>query len=409
MAFELRMRPVPPPTDGPRFTSNEAIATAWRDYQETRLQPVTLRHYAYEIRSFLDAWTSTLATTLQPRDLRAYLVQYGQRCQFYRRQGFPIAKGAFCVQKRDLAACGKGLCPAYQPLVFATVENHLKALVCLYDFLVGQEALPHNFVRDVKRAWIQEHRHLNRSRSKRLLSHEDVRRLVEEASAPNRMILYALLAKTGARIKEVLLLRVDRDHMNLQEGWLKVPEFKGKRRGNRYLVVDDELRHLLQDYFPWREARVQRDTNQQPSTHVLVLNYRGEPFNVDDETSLLKTVVTPDCVRLGLMRPKESVTNRITPHRFRHYFSDALKKNGIDPYWWNVLRGDLPRGNEKTYVHPSLVEIRQQYRAFAPMLRLRRGLAPRIGTPHEPAPSAQPREMRARPAPGTPNPESIAA
>ena len=48
---------------------------------------------------------------------------------------------------------------------------------------------------------------------------------------------------------------------------------------------------------------------------------------------------------------------RFTHHALRHFFSDQLKRNGLEDYYWNILRGDIPKGNLKTYVHPTQQDI----------------------------------------------------
>ncbi len=348
------------------LTTNEEIWACWRDYHATRLQPITHQHYGYEIQAFLSAWPGVLVSKLAARDLWAYIGIYSQRCRHFRRQGFPIKNGAACDKKQDLTKCGKDSCTFYEAVLFHTVDKHLQAIVSLYDVLVRKEALSYNFVRDVKRAWVKENQHLKRKPPKRVLTKAEINLLVHRSHRLNRKILYAILAKTGVRIREALLLRCDAEHMNLAEGWLKVPYYKGKRRGNRILIIDDELRAILVAYLEWRERWVRRDAQGKPTHDRLIISHRGIGFDPDQEMVVLAKVVRPDCVRLKIMKGDEPRHNRITPHSFRHFFSDEIKRNGIDPYWWNVLRGDVPRGNEQTYVHPSLEDIRGHYRQHAP-------------------------------------------
>lgn len=371
MPFEIRMQPRGNTEPERRFQSNEQLFHAWERHEATRLRPVTRQHYAYEVQLFLDAWAPTLVTDIKAIDVRQYIRQFGERCQFFRRHSIQATQGPSCAKGQDLTRCGPASCPLYNPLLAQTVEKHLQALTRLYDFLVHEEQLPFNFVRDVKRSWKGENRHRFRQTAPFVPTTEEVTRLINGTQPPNHKVIYAILAKTGIRIGEMLRLQLDPDHMNLDQGWMKIPEFPGKRRGNRILIVDPELRSILRRYLEWRDRKVAKDEAGQPVTNRILVTAAGRPYKDGHETSIVVHMFRPDAIRLGICRAGADRPNRLNPHGLRHYFSNEIKRNEIDPYWWNVLRGDIPKGNEKRYIHPELAQVKAKYLQYAPTLMLR--------------------------------------
>lgn len=345
----------------------EALYEAWLRHESQRLSPVTLRHYRYEVKVFLDAWAPHDVTKLRARDVWAYLDAYGARCGQYATSAFPGADHPACRQGMDLAGCGQS-CPGYRARGPEVVGKHLTAVVSLYDFLVGREFVEYNIVRDVKREWLRRNRHRSRKKPRRLPTTEEVEALVNQVPAVNRRTFYAVLAKTGIRLREATALQVDREHMDLEEGWMKVPFFSGKRRGNRTFIIDASLERLLREYLEWRRHRV-KCLLPHLRHDKLFVTQRGTPLNPDENT-VNRHFFRHDACRLGIHDGTESRQERITTHCMRHYFSNELKRSGIDPYWWNILRGDIPKGNEATYVHPSHEQIHAQYLKHAPRFKI---------------------------------------
>lgn len=346
------------PTEVPWNTNGEAVQ-AWKTHAATRLAPVTLRTYTYQIQRFAAAWNDPL-WLLSHQDIWHYTTQYSSQCRHYRMQ-LGRGNGPGCTQGQDLATCNPQ-CPTYQAMRFVTVDAHLQAIVAFYDYLEHLGAVDKNPARSVKREWVRENRHRHRQRAKRIPNAQEIRTLLQGDIQDNHRAVYAVMAKTGTRSSEALSLRIDPQHYEPGK-WLRIPENEhGKRRGNRWLPIDDELHAILQDYLEWRNDRIQNWPHPHEYLFIAPTGRRLAPG--PDPSQTLLGFCKADQQRTGLATDLPPWR----PHAFRHFFSDTLKRNGCDEYWWNILRGDVPRGNLSTYVHPTREDIRQQYDRHAPKL-----------------------------------------
>lgn len=343
------------PRARPTWSSNDEAFQAWHDYEQTRLSPVTLGHYAHEVRRFLGHWTD-LAWSLDRQDIWTYVRTYAAYCRNYRAGG---ARAEYCAAKQDLNGCTT-TCPAYGVMNINTVDHHLRAVSAFYHFLDHAGLIQHNPVQRVHREWSRENKHRQRKSSRRVPTRQELGLLMRRDTPIHRRALYAVLAKTGFRIGEAIKLQADEEHLDLVHGWLHLPEFYGKRRGNRSLPIAPDLQAVLAEYLPWRRALMERLGCEHD---FLLVTPQGKPYSPKHGPDSANKALKLDQERLGLTGSRP-----FTAHAFRHFFSDSLKKAGCPDYWWNVLRGPQPRNNLGTYVHPSLDDVRDQYREYAPVL-----------------------------------------
>lgn len=337
-----------------RWTTNEEAIQAWNEYQRTRLGDVTRRHYRFEIQRFLRAWNEP-AWLLGRTDLWAYVSAYAANCKHYRRQ---TARPEYCNANQDLAKCSQ-TCPAYGPLHFETVSHHMQAIASLYDFLDHMGLVDSNPARRVKREWIKENRHRSRASPRRVPTKEELQRMTSRRVPMHQRAVVLVCAKTGVRVSEAIRLQADDQHLDLDDGWIHIPAFYGKRRGNRNLPVDAELAAFLHEYLAWRTDLLDRLGQQ---TEALLITPQGRAYSHTNGPDSINRALKAQQARIGLPAP------RFTHHALRHFFSDQLKRNGLEDYYWNILRGDIPKGNLKTYVHPTQQDIRQQYLRHRPRI-----------------------------------------
>lgn len=333
-------------------TNDEAFA-AWQQYTKARVSVFTFNNYSYDVRMFLGALERP-AWEYGQHDLWTYLDLYLQRCRHHQwgAPRFADEGGAYCRKRLDLNECG-AKCPAFEARTAITTQKHLQAVITFYDFLVRHGLTPYNFVRDVKREYARENR-ARPVKEKVVPSMDELRALLRATPGENRRALYFFLAKTGCRISEAIRIPLDLEHVDLENGWARIPS-GGKRRGNPFVVIDAELKRELTQYLKWRRGRAKSD--------YLFVNYAGRGFNPQDTWAINKVM------RRDLKRANITGSRVFSPHSLRHFFSDYVKREGVDPYWWNVLRGDVPSGNEATYVHPTLEDIQSQYVRFAPRIQ----------------------------------------
>ncbi|MGB1586753.1 MAG: tyrosine-type recombinase/integrase [Thermoplasmatota archaeon] len=334
------------PTTRPRFASNQDILQAWHNHAQQVLRPDSTKNYRVQINRFLQAWGNHLIHDLTPRDLWAYLDQYRALCSQYRLHN-PSTKQPYCFAGQQLP-CTK-TCTKYEAMKHGTIEAHLNAIVHLYDFLARREYVSHNIARDVKRQWQKESRHQRRTKKRRLPTQQEIKALIHGNAPINHRALYAILAKTGLRIGEACHLRIQ--DVDLQNRRITIPEYGGKRRGNRDIPIDTQLAVILRQYNDWRQ-----DHN---SSYYLLHAHGGSlhAMDINKRNNWLKQD-----------QAKAGIKPGITYHCFRHYYSNHLKHSGIDNYWWHILRGDKPPGTQDPYIHPTWQDIQRQYRQHAPRI-----------------------------------------
>jgi hypothetical protein len=252
----------------------------------------------------------------------------------------------------------------------------------------------------------------DRSEKRRNPSVEDQVKLVNGTAHPQKRAFYAASAKWFLRPNEMLMLdryasfglptpRGVKAPRGFERGFSahpKLPSFsaggdlaylpdtKGaldKRKGNRWLVTDAELRPLVEQHFAWWEKTVKRDEEGRPVTTSLWLSPGGHALKAKD---LYPAFFIEDAIRLGLMTPEERDDPRRvwTGHCQRHFGEKLLEMNNVPDSWCNHFRGDAFKDARGHYFQPTPEQVRQKYHEFVPMLgfqplpdvtRLRRGIA----------------------------------
>lgn len=151
----------------------------------------------------------------------------------------------------------------------------------------------------------------------------------------------------------------------------KKPGRPDKRQGNRWLVIDAELRPILEQYFAWWERAVRRDKDGRPKTTSLWLSERGGPLRQD---LMHRTLFSADAIRLGLMRPddKDDIRRAWTAHCQRHFGEKLLEMHNVPDVWCNHFRGDKLRDARGHYYKPAPLEVRKKYHEWVPRI----GFAP---------------------------------
>lgn len=364
-------------TEMREFHSNGEVLAAWEEHNEVRLSPVTLNHYRYQVARFMEAW-NVLVTRVTAQDLWNYLRAYSALCRHLTRRNRQYgretisAAGPYCRQGLPEDGCGTK-CPAYGALRLATVENHLNAVVTLYDYLVRCGAVPYNFVRDVKKEWVKDNKHRHRVGTKRVFTKAEVEALISSTRWLPRKVMYLMWAKTGIRFREMTMLVTDPKYYRPRDGWIEIPPFpnnaQDKRKGNRILIVDDQLLAYVLRHEKYMAAKLKRlgvETNR------MFLNHHGQPWEHNDTVN--RRVLRPDAVRAGIQAKDAKTGDLFATHSFRHFFSDHIEKEGLDKgvgdFWWDVLRGDTPKGNKGTYVHLRVEDIRSAYLKLAPQFEI---------------------------------------
>jgi len=96
-----------------------------------------------------------------------------------------------------------------------TIENYFSALSAFYDYLVFEEIAEANIILPFRKRYLRRYKEDFDKASRKLLSIEEMSRLVNSILDPRDKAIVLLLAKTGMRRGE--LLRIDVDDINWED------------------------------------------------------------------------------------------------------------------------------------------------------------------------------------------------
>ena len=170
----------------------------------------------------------------------------------------------------------------------------------------------------------------------RVLSREEVSRLLGALRDPRYATFFALIYDTGLRLAEALQLKAE--DIDRERGVIHV---HGKGARDRQVRLGDGIYERLRAY--WREVRVPRA--------------KGECLS---RASLLFTVGKFGA-RSALERAiKEAgIRKRVTPHTLRHCFATHHLEAGTDLRMVQTLMGHGSLRSTQVYLHVSTTLIRQ--------------------------------------------------
>jgi len=239
-----------------------------------------------------------------------------------------------------------------------TLENYYSALSSFYDYLVYEELTDRNPILPFRKRYIRHYkadRHKPKA-SRKLITIEQMRMLINSILDPRDKAIITLLAKTGIRRKE--LINIDLDDINWEEQSVQLKPHP--KRSNLIVFFDDECARILQ-----RWLKVRKNHNIPSGCNALFVGERGERL----ERHGIYRVVTKHAERVGLHNPKSKKTeDHFTPHCCRHWFTTHLRRNGIKREYLKELRGDARKEAVDIYDHIDRKELRRTYLAAVPLL-----------------------------------------
>jgi integrase/recombinase XerD len=236
-----------------------------------------------------------------------------------------------------------------------TVENYFSALSAFYDYLAFEGLVSTNMVLPFRKRYLRQYKDGYEDPERKLLSVEEMSRLVGSIMDPRDKTIAVLLAKTGIRRGELLKLDVDDIHWEDYSITLKPTP----KRSNRIVFFDDEGAIALR-----RWLRVREKLN--PKTKALFVSYQS--LNRLDRNGLY-TAIVKYATHLGFYNPKSPrLEDHFGPHCFRHWFTTWLLRNGMPREYVKELRGDRRGEAIDIYHHIDKQELRKAYLAYIPKL-----------------------------------------
>jgi len=236
-----------------------------------------------------------------------------------------------------------------------TVENYFSALSAFYDYLAFEKLVSTNMVLPFRKRYLGQYKDGYEDPERKLLSVEEMSRLVGSIMDPRDKAIAVLFAKTGIRRGELLKLDVDDIRWEDYSITLKPTP----KRSNRLVFFDDECAIVLRRWF-----RVREKLN--PETKALFVSYQS--LNRFDRNGLY-TAIVKYAKRLGFHNPESStLEDHFGPHCFRHWFTTWLLRNGMPREYVKELRGDRRSEAIDIYHHIDRQELRRAYLAYIPKL-----------------------------------------
>jgi len=236
-----------------------------------------------------------------------------------------------------------------------TVENYFSALSAFFDYLAFEGLVSNNVVLPFRRRYLKRYKQGFDDPERKLLSVEEMSRLVASIMDPRDKAIAVLFAKTGIRRGELLRLDVDDIHWEDYSVTLKPTP----KRSNRIVFFDDECAVVLR-----RWLRVREKLN--PKTKALFVSYQS--LNRLDRNGLY-TAIVKYAKRLGFHdEDSPRLEDHFGPHCFRHWFTTWLLRNGMPREYVKELRGDRRSEAIDIYHHIDKQELRKAYLAYIPKL-----------------------------------------
>jgi len=236
-----------------------------------------------------------------------------------------------------------------------TVENYFSALSAFYDYLTFEDLVSTNMVLPFRKRYLKRYKEGYDDPERKLLSVEEMSRLVGSIMDPRDKAIAVLFAKTGIRRGE--LLRLDVDDVRWHDYSISLKPTP--KRSNRIVFFDDECAVVLR-----RWLRVREKLN--PKTKALFVSYQS--LNRLDRNGLY-TAIVKYAKRLGFHNPESPrLEDHFGPHCFRHWFTTWLLRNDMPREYVKELRGDRRGEAIDIYHHIDRQELRKAYLAYIPKL-----------------------------------------
>ena len=236
-----------------------------------------------------------------------------------------------------------------------TVESYYSALSSFYEYLLFEDLVVVNPVPSFRKRYLAKYKNGGQGAQRKLLSVEEMSRLINGTLEIRDRALMAVLAKTGVRRGE--LISMDVGDVDWDHGRIKL---KSKnKRSNLYVYFDEETAVLLSRWLRLREGYVAG------GECALFVGDKGRRIG----RNRVYILVTGHAERLGYHDGESGrLEDHFSPHCFRHWFTTHLRRNGLSREFIKELRGDSRGEAIDIYDHIDHDELRKAYLAAIPRL-----------------------------------------
>jgi integrase/recombinase XerD len=236
-----------------------------------------------------------------------------------------------------------------------TIGNYFSALASFYEYLEYEEHIDKNPVNSIRKRYIRSYKDNDEGQMRKLISVEDMARLINSTLDVRDKAVITLLAKTGIRRRELITLDVDDIDWVSQSIRLKPTP----KRTNRTVFFDVETAITLHRWIRAREFRNKKGSK------ALFLNTEGGRLNRNG----VYLAVTKPAEKIGLHNSQSKrMEDHFSPHCCRHWFTTHLRRAGMPREFIQELRGDMRKEAIDIYDHIDLKELKESYLAHIPQL-----------------------------------------
>ncbi len=230
-----------------------------------------------------------------------------------------------------------------------TIENYFAVLSTFYDYLVFEEHVSANPVLPVRKRYLRRYKDNDDGQARKLISVEDMARMINSTLDIRDKAAITLLAKTGIRRHE--LVELDISDVDLIENRIRLKPTA--KRTNRTVFIDDECAFTLRHWLRIREGMNKKGRS------ALFLNHTGDRL----DRSGVYNLVVEAAERVGLHdASSERLEDHFSPHACRHWFCTHLFRAGMRREFIKELRGDA---RKEAF---DLKELKEAYLAAIPQL-----------------------------------------
>lgn len=238
---------------------------------------------------------------------------------------------------------------------YKTLDCYFTALSSFYEFLEYEEKVPSNPIPSFRKRYLKRYKKDDAGSKRKLISVEEMALMINSTLEVRDRAIMTVLAKTGVRRSELILMDVnDVDWVELS---IKLKP--RKKRSNLTVFFDEETALILRKWVKSREYYPKR------STKALFLGEQGNRIG----RNVLYNLVIKHAERVGLHNSESAdLEDHFTPHCFRHWFTTHLRRNGMKKDFIKELRGDSRGEAIDIYDHIDHQELRKAYLASIPRL-----------------------------------------
>jgi len=237
-----------------------------------------------------------------------------------------------------------------------TIETYFAAMASFFGYLEYERYIDKNPVPEVRKRYLRKYKDNNDGQTRRLISVDEMARLINSTMDVRDRAIITLLAKTGIRRNE--LIKLDVDDIDWVEQNIRLKPTP--KRTNRTVFFDDEAAMILH-----RWIRSSQEARTKFKTKALFISNMGGRLNRNG----VYLAVTRPAERIGLHNPASGrIEDHFSPHCCRHWFTTHLRRSGMSREFIQELRGDVRKEAIDIYDHIDKKELRESYLAHMPQL-----------------------------------------